>query len=183
MENFTPRVMDNWGLGYEALAEQRPDLVMLRMPAFGLDGPWRDRPGFAMTMEQLSGMCWVMGYQDGEPMLAMGLFDPIAGTHAAFAVVAALDHRRRTGEGQLIELPMIELATTIMAEQVIEFEAYGELMSRLGNRALTAAPQGVYACKGVESWIAPAGRERRGVGVTGEDARSRCLDDRRARVA
>ena len=79
----------------------RPDVVMVRMPAFGLTGPWRDRPGFAQTMEQLTGMAWVTGYEDGPPIIPGGVVDPMVGTHAALALVAALEHRDRTGEGQL----------------------------------------------------------------------------------
>ena len=75
----------------------RPDVVMLRMPAFGLTGPWRDRPGFAQTMEQLTGMAWVTGYEGGPPIIPGGLVDPMVGTHAALALIAALDHRDRTG--------------------------------------------------------------------------------------
>ena len=71
----------------------RPDVVMLRMPAFGLTGPWRDRPGFAQTMEQLTGMAWVTGYEGGPPIIPGGLVDPMVGAHAALAIVAALEHR------------------------------------------------------------------------------------------
>ena len=89
-ENFTPRVMDDWGLGYDAVKAERPDVVMLRLPAFGLSGPWRDRPGFAQTMEQLTGMAWATGYEGGPPIIAGGVVDPMVGAHAALAVVAAL---------------------------------------------------------------------------------------------
>ena len=68
-ENFTPQVLERFGLGWEAVRELRPDVVMLRMPAFGLDGPWRERGGFAQTMEQLTGMAWVTGYDDGPPII------------------------------------------------------------------------------------------------------------------
>ncbi len=141
VENFTPRVMENFELTYDAIREVRPDVVMVSMPGWGLEGPWRDRPGFATTMEQASGMAFVTGYADGPPM-APGLCDPLAGVHGAFAVLAALEERRRTGGGQHIELPMIDLAVNVSAEQILEFEAYGELMTRMGNRCRQAAPQG-----------------------------------------
>ena len=123
IENFTPRVMDQFGLGYEAPVAVRPDIVMVRMPAFGLDGPYRDRPGFATTMEQAAGMAWMTGYEDQPPIVPGGMCDPLAGVHAAYAILVALEHRRRTGRGQHIELPMIELAANVTAEQVIEWSA------------------------------------------------------------
>ena len=153
VENFTPRVMENFKLTYDAIREVRPDVVMVSMPGWGLEGPWRDRPGFATTMEQASGMAFVTGYNDGPPM-APGLCDPLAGVHGAFAVLAALEERRETGRGQHVEVPMIDLAVNVSAEQILEFEAYGELMTRMGNRCLQAAPQGVYACAGRDEWLA-----------------------------
>ena len=153
VENFTPRVMENFKLTYDDVAEVRPDVVMVSMPGWGLEGPWRDRPGFATTMEQASGMAFVTGYEDGPPM-APGLCDPLAGVHGSFAVLAALEERRKTGRGQHVEVPMIDLAVNISAEQILEFEAYGELMTRRGNRCPQAAPQGVFACAAADEWLA-----------------------------
>ena len=147
------RVMENFELTYDTIREVRPDIVMVSMPGWGLEGPWRDRPGFATTMEQASGMAFVTGYDDGPPM-APGLCDPLAGVHGAFAVLAALEERRKTGRGQHVEVPMIDLAVNVSAEQILEFEVYGELMTRTGNRCPQAAPQGVYACAGADEWLA-----------------------------
>ena len=146
-ENFTPRVMDDWGLDYEALRAERPDLVMLRLPAFGLDGPWRDRPGFAQTMEQLTGMAWATGYDGGPPIIAGGVVDPMVGAHAALAVVAAIAHRDHTGVGQLVEVPMVEVALATTAAQVLRYQHTGDVGGRRGTH-------GVYACEGKEAWIA-----------------------------
>jgi crotonobetainyl-CoA:carnitine CoA-transferase CaiB-like acyl-CoA transferase len=147
-ENFTPRVMDGFGLDYEAMRAIRPDVIVLRLPAFGLEGPWRDRPGFAQTMEQITGMAWLTGYEGGPPIIPGGFVDPAVGVHAAIALVAALEHRDRTGEGQLVEMPMIEVAAAMTAEQVAEYSAYGELLGRRGER-------GVYRCEGEgEQWVA-----------------------------
>ena len=93
--------MGNFGLDWDAVAAANPRAVMVRMPAFGLDGPWRDRVGFAQTMEQLTGMAWVTGYDGGPPIIPGGVVDPMVGTHAALAVVAALltlRLRRRSGQ-------------------------------------------------------------------------------------
>ena len=99
VENFTPRVLEQFGLDYETVRALRPDVVMLRMPAFGLSGPWRDRPGFAQTMEQITGMAWVTGYEGGPPIIAGGVVDPMVGTHAALGAHRGARpsraHRRR----------------------------------------------------------------------------------------
>ena len=153
VENYTPRVVENFGLTYDVVSDARPDIVMVRMPGWGLDGPWRDRPGFATTMEQAAGMAFVTGYKDGPP-LAPGLCDPLVGIHGAFAVLAALEERRRTGRGQHVELSMIDMAVNVAAEQILEWAAYGSLMTRRGNRSDRCAPQGVYECAGADEWLA-----------------------------
>jgi crotonobetainyl-CoA:carnitine CoA-transferase CaiB-like acyl-CoA transferase len=124
------------------------------MPAFGLDGPWRDRVGFAQTMEQISGMAWVTGFADGPPVIPRGPCDPLAGMHAVFALLVALEHRRRTGEGQLVEATMVEAALNAAAEQVLEWQTRGRLLERAGNRGRVGAPENVYACRGEEQWLA-----------------------------
>ena len=129
VENFTPRVLGNVGLEYDDLVARRADVILLRMPAFGLDGPWRDRPGFAQTTEQVSGIAWMTGEADGEA-LVRSTIDPIAGIHGAFAVLAALAHRDRTGEGQQIEMPMAEVAMNVAAEPIVTWSATGMLLER-----------------------------------------------------
>lgn len=156
VENFSPRVMDNLGLAYAELAVANPRLIMVRMPAFGLDGPWRDRVGFAQTMEQISGMAWLTGFADGPPVIPRGPCDPLAGLHAIVALLVALEHRTRTGRGQLIESTMVEAALNAAAEIVLEYGAYGARLSRDGNRGPVGAPQNLYACRGVDRWLAVA---------------------------
>ncbi len=154
VENYTPRVFENFGFTPEVLFERNPQLIFVRMPAFGLDGPWRDRPGFAQTMEQCSGLAWITGYADDQPRIQRGPCDPNAGMHAAFGIVAALVHRTKTGRGCFVESPMVESALNIAAEQVVEWTAYGTLMERNGNRGPYAAPQGIYRCDKEETWVA-----------------------------
>ncbi len=153
VENFTPRVMEQFDLSYEDLRKVNPRIIMVRMPGFGLEGPWRERPGFAASMEQVSGLAWITGYTDGLPSIP-GICDPLAGMHAAFAVLTALEHRARCGEGQLIELAMIDLAANLVVEQVLEHSVYGTLMARQGNRQPGGAHQGVYACLEPDQWVA-----------------------------
>ncbi|HVQ50339.1 MAG TPA: CoA transferase [Mycobacterium sp.] len=154
IENFSPRVMDQFGLGADALLAIKPNLVVVRMPAFGLTGPWRDRVGFAPTMEQIAGLAWVTGLPEGPPVPPRGACDPLAGAHAAFASLAALEFADRTGRGQLVEVPMIETVLNVTATQTIEFDVFGEVLSRRGNRGHPAATQDLYRCAGDDNWIA-----------------------------
>jgi crotonobetainyl-CoA:carnitine CoA-transferase CaiB-like acyl-CoA transferase len=156
LENFSPRVMEQFDLGWDAVHERNPELVMVRLPAYGLSGPWRDRTGFAQTMEAITGMAWVTGWPDGPPLLPRGACDPLAAMHAVFATMLALHDRAETGEGHLVEVTMIEAALNAAAEQVVEFGAAGTLLGRNGNRGPLAAPQNLYACAGAEEWLALA---------------------------
>jgi crotonobetainyl-CoA:carnitine CoA-transferase CaiB-like acyl-CoA transferase len=107
-----------------------------------------------MTIEQVSGLAWRTGYPDGPPLIPRGPCDPLAGSHALFAILLALRDRERTGEGQLIEVPLVEIGLNAAAEQVIEFSAYGGRIGRQGNRSRDAAPQGVYRALGDDAWVA-----------------------------
>jgi crotonobetainyl-CoA:carnitine CoA-transferase CaiB-like acyl-CoA transferase len=156
IENFSPRVMTNFGLGWDAVRAANPRAIMVRMPAFGLDGPWRDRVGFAQTMEQATGMAWVTGHADGPPVIPRGVCDPIAGLHAAFAAVAALVVRDRDGTGMHVESTMVEAALNVAAEMLVEYSRNGVEMRRKGNRGPGASPQGVYRCRGDDDWVALA---------------------------
>lgn len=162
VENFSARVMDNLNLGFEQLRSRRPDLVMVRMPGFGLDGPWRDVPAFAPIIEDASGISWLTGYSDEKPQEAQSVGDPNAALHALAGTLLALIRRHRTGEGTLVEAPMIGAALNIAAEQVIEHSAYGRTLMRDGNRATTAVPQGLYLSSDLDEfgnrdcWVAIA---------------------------
>ena len=156
VENFTPRVLDNLGLAHERLEAWNPGLITVRMPAFGLDGPWRDRPGFAQTMEQLSGLAWLTGFADGQPHNQRGPCDPNGGVHAAFGAMCALEARARDGRGRVVEAPFIEVALNVAAEAITEYSAHGVVRMRDGNRSPHCAPQGIYACAGDEQWLALA---------------------------
>jgi crotonobetainyl-CoA:carnitine CoA-transferase CaiB-like acyl-CoA transferase len=148
--------MEQFGLGWDHLHVMNPELIMVRMPAFGLDGPWRDRTGFAQTMECLTGMAWLTGFADGPPVLVRGACDPLAGMHAVFATLLAIIERDRSGGGRLVETVMVEAALNAAAEQVVEYGATGTILRRDGNRGPVAAPQGVYRCAGDDRWVALA---------------------------
>jgi crotonobetainyl-CoA:carnitine CoA-transferase CaiB-like acyl-CoA transferase len=153
VENFSPRVVEQFGLDYESLVALKPDVIMIRMPGFGLQGPWRDYVGWALNFEQTAGMSAVTGYPDGPPCNPQGPADPIVGVHAGVALLGALEHRRRTGEGQLVEIPQIEVAACVTAEPVIEYSMNGVVPAREGNRR-RGFLQGVYPTCADEAWVA-----------------------------
>jgi crotonobetainyl-CoA:carnitine CoA-transferase CaiB-like acyl-CoA transferase len=128
------------------------------MPGFGLDGPWRDYVGWALNIEQVSGMSAVTGYADGPPCNVQGPADPIVGVHAGVALLAALEHRRRTGEGQLIEVAQIEVGAAVTAEPVIEYSMNGIVRPREGNRQRGYC-QGVYPTDTEDAWVALSVRD------------------------
>jgi crotonobetainyl-CoA:carnitine CoA-transferase CaiB-like acyl-CoA transferase len=162
VENFTPRVIDQLGLDFDTVRSLRDDIVMVRMPGFGLDGPWKEHPAFAYIIEDATGLSWLTGYPDRNPFEPYSVGDPNAGVHAFNALMLALEHRRQTGQGVLVEAAMVDAALNIAAEQVIEHSAYGALLQRNGNRGPTAAPQNIYQCEGIDEfgrtdcWVAIA---------------------------
>ena len=158
VENFSPRVVEQFGLDYESIARVNPGVIMVRMPGFGLEGPWRDYVGWALNIEQVSGMSASTGYADGPPCNLQGPADPIAGVHACVALLAALEHRRSTGEGQLIEAAQIEVGAAVTAEPVIEYSLTQRVREREGNRHRAYA-QGVYPTSDEDEWVAVSVRD------------------------
>jgi crotonobetainyl-CoA:carnitine CoA-transferase CaiB-like acyl-CoA transferase len=158
IENFTPRVLEGWGLDWEAIQAANPRAILVRMPAFGLSGPWRDHPGFAQTMEQLSGLAWITGHADDQPRIQRGPCDPLSGMHAAWAFLVALEEREALGRGVHVECTMVEAALNAAAEAIVEFGANGRVLERMGNRAPGVALQGLFPCAGhqpgQERWVA-----------------------------
>jgi len=160
IENFSARVMPSFGLDAETIKALNSRAIFVRMPAFGLDGPWRERAGFAMTVEQVSGLAWVTGYED-LPLVPRGICDPLGSAHTIFAIGLALEERRRTGLGQVLEVALVEPALAVAAEQVIEYSAYGVVLGRAGNAMPHAAPQGLFETREPDERIA--------VSVTNDD--------------
>jgi crotonobetainyl-CoA:carnitine CoA-transferase CaiB-like acyl-CoA transferase len=153
-ENFSPRVFDSFGFDHSRILEINPRIVFVRMPAFGLDGPWRNNVGFAQTMEQVTGQAWLTGFVEEGPSIPRGPCDPLAGYQAVFAAMVGLARRERDGEGCFIESAMVEAVLGVTAEQVIEYTGHGRILERDGNRSPDAAPQGLYRCQGHEQWLA-----------------------------
>jgi len=156
IENFAPRVMQNFNLTYEVLKEVKSDIIMMSMPGYGMYGPWRDFVGFGLAFEQSSGLSYLTGYVNGAPQSMGGAADPISGMHAAFVLQAALEYRRRTGKGQLIDVSQTEVLTNFLGAAVIDFSLNERVWKRMGNQDPVMVPHSVYRCKGTDMWVAIA---------------------------
>ena len=154
VDNFSPRVMGNWGLDYEALDRLRPGIIQASLSAYGASGPYRDIPGIGGTIEPMSGMTSLLGYEGGRPLNSGNMYpDPVAGVYMATAITAALRHRNETGHGQYIDLGMMEANATFVGDAFAEFTANGRVRPRMGNRHLRIAPHGIYPAAGGQ-WLA-----------------------------
>ncbi len=154
IENYTASVLPRLGLDYERLREANPELVMVSMPPFGRSGPWMNHRAYGSTVEQASGLPHLNGRAADPPtMQHVALGDPIAGINAAAALLPALRHRRRTGEGQYVDLSHVQSMFPLAAHGLIEQAVRGAPPERTGGRHPLFAPWGVYPCIGAEPWI------------------------------
>jgi benzylsuccinate CoA-transferase BbsF subunit len=156
--SFTPGTMEKWGLGYEDVKQIKPDMIYLSMPMQGNDGPHRTFLGFGATMNALIGFNHLTGFPDGEPLGSGTNYpDHVPNpTHAAFAVLAALRHRRRTGEGQFVEVSQVESALCVIPMAIMEYANNGRVERRRGNDDPRYEPHDVYPCEGDDRWCAIA---------------------------
>ena len=150
VENYSVRVMEQFGFTLDRLQSINPRLTLVRMPSWGLDGPWRDRVGFAMTIEQSCGLAWISGYEDRP--LTVNVCDSVGALHTTCGILMALDETRRTGRGRLLEVPLVEPGLTIGADLIIEASRGGEI-PREGNRGPLGTPQGCFRTNDGE-WVA-----------------------------
>jgi crotonobetainyl-CoA:carnitine CoA-transferase CaiB-like acyl-CoA transferase len=156
-ENFSPGVMDRWGLGWDALHEANPDLIMLGGCLFGHTGPQRDYPGFGGQGSAICGFNHLTGWPDRE---ALGPYatitDSLSPRYVALALVAALLERERTGRGRYIDLSQIETGVYSLSEWIVRESALADGFGRCGNDDEAGAPHGVYPCAGDDRWLAIA---------------------------
>ncbi len=157
VENFTPRVMANWGLDYENLKKIKPDIIMLSMSTMGNTGPWRDYVGFGPTVQAFSGITYLTSYR-GKPPIGLGYSyaDHVAGLMAALALLGALEYRRRTGKGQYIDVSQVEAMSSLLGDAFWSYAISGKPPEPVGNRSSEVAPYGVYRCRGNDRWCAIA---------------------------
>lgn len=157
-ENFGGSIMERWGLGYSDLKKLKPDIIMYSGSGFGRTGPYKDLVAFAVTIEGFCGLSSVAGYSDSGPamMASRAWNDLVAAQHGVFAILAALHHRSKTGEGQYIDLSMSEAMDCFLAEAVMDYTMNGRVAERTGNRGDNMAPHGCYRCRGEDKWVAIA---------------------------
>ena len=174
VENFTSHVLQKLNLTHPVLSAENPGLISVSMPAYGSTGPWRDYPALGTTVESMCGVQSLTGYEGGPPRMQGTSWDPVIGLYAAFAVMAALHHRRVTGRGQHIEVSHIEAGTQLVAGPLLEYLLTGRIPERRGNTSRVFAPHGCYPTNGEDQWITLVARSDAEwsalVAVLGDDA-------------
>ncbi|MEU6606043.1 CoA transferase [Streptomyces shenzhenensis] len=145
IENFRPGTLEKWDLGWAELSAVNPRLILTRVTAFGQFGPYARRPGFGTLAEAMSGFAAITGEPDAPPTLPpFGLADSIAALATAYAVLTALAARERTGEGQVVDMAIIEPILTVLGPQPIWYDQLGHVQPRTGNRSQNNAPRNTY---------------------------------------
>ena len=154
VENYSAGVLPKLGLDYPVLSGINPALVMISMPAFGMDGPWSSYRAYGSTVEQASGLPHLAGESDYPPtMVHVALGDSVGGLNGAAALLTALYAKQRTGEGQHLDLSQSECLFPLGAQGILAQSVTGRSPPRLGNRSPRYAPYGVYRCVGEDEWI------------------------------
>jgi len=155
-QNMRPGAMDKIGLGYEALKEVKPDIIMLSSSSFGAEGPLRRYGGYAPSFAAYSGLTHLTGYSDAPPNPMTGSTDLMSATTGAFSILAALNHRQNTGQGQLIDLSSVESLAVFTGDALMDYIMNGRVRSRRGNRDDVMAPHNCYRCRGDDKWVSIA---------------------------
>ncbi|MCB1395310.1 MAG: CoA transferase [Rhodobacter sp.] len=154
-ESFRPGVMKKWGLDYDSLRAINPRIVMLSSSLYGSSGPWARHPGYGAQGQALSGIHAMTGWPDRPPAMPKGAYsDSVSPRYALSALVAALIHRERTGEGQHVELSQIEATAQLLAPELVAYQISGIEGTRAGSRKPGSILHGVFPCLGEERWIA-----------------------------
>ena len=155
IENFSPRVMRRYGLDYQNIRAVRPDVVMVSLTGAGQTGPQSQMTTYGTVITSIAGIDSYQGYLGDEHPSAFGtaITDPLVGVMGAFAVLAALRHRSRTGKGQHVDLSQWEAVASTIGGPLMDSVFNGRTQTPLGNRDPMMAPHGVYPCKGDDRWV------------------------------
>lgn len=155
LENFTPRVMQNWGLEYQALRELKPDIIMVSLSGMGQDGPWRDFAAFGFTIESLTGLTALTAYDANHPLgSGFAYADHVGGLVGAWAILTALAQRERTGQGQYVDISEYEVMCAMLGPALLAAADNGGPLLPAGNAAEydASAFYGCYRCRGNDRW-------------------------------
>ena len=157
VENFSPRVMANWGLDYFELQKLKPEIIFLSLSIMGHSGLWQDYSGFGPTVQAFSGITHLTAYPGQLPSgIGFSYADHVAGLYASLAMMAALEYRFKTGKGQYIDLSQVEAMSTMLGDTIIDYSRQGRTAEPVGNTSPQSAPHGVYPCLGADRWCAVA---------------------------
>jgi formyl-CoA transferase len=147
VENFRPGTMEEWGMGYDALAAANPGLVMVRISGYGQPGPYRERPGFGVIGEAMGGLRHVTGTPDRPPSrTGISIGDTLSALYGVIGAMMALESRRRTGRGQVVDVALYESVFSVMESLLPEFDAFGAVRERTGSILPGIAPSSAYRC-------------------------------------
>jgi crotonobetainyl-CoA:carnitine CoA-transferase CaiB-like acyl-CoA transferase len=155
IENHSARFMKNLGLTYDVLSRSKPDLIIVSMPAFGMSGPYKYYRSFGINVESVCGLMWLRAYPDGDLTETSSTLhmNAVSGAGAAFAIMAALHYRPRTGKGQFIDFAQAKNLMQSIGESLMDYTMNGRVQSSLGNRHPFMAPHGCYSCRGRDRWV------------------------------
>ena len=172
VENFKPGVMEGWGLGYDELSRSNPGLVMLRISGYGQTGPYKDRPGFGVVAEAMGGLRYLTAEPGRVPVrVGVSIGDTLASLHGVIGVLMALQHRHRSGRGQVVDVALYEAVFNCMESLLPEYSAFGTVREPAGSALPGIAPSNAYAC--TDGWVLVAGNGdsifRRLMGAIGRD--------------
>lgn len=153
-ESFRPGIMKKWGLDFDNLRKINPGIVLLSSSLYGADGPWSRHPGYGAQGAALAGIQHMTGWPDRPPAVPKGAYsDSVSPRYALSALMAALIHRKKTGQGQHVELSQVESTVQLVAPQLLAYQVTGEEAQRDGNHKPGAILHGVFPCRGEERWI------------------------------
>ena len=147
VENFRPGTLEDWGLGYDTLAAENPGLVMVRISGYGQTGPYHARPGFGVIGEAVGGLRHVTGTPDRPPSrTGVSIGDTLAALYGVIGALMALEGRRRSGQGQVVDVALYEAVFSVMESMLPEFDAFGTVRERTGSILPGIAPTSAYRC-------------------------------------
>ncbi len=147
IENFRPGTLEGWGLGYDALAAVNPGLIMVRISGYGQTGPYHERPGFGVIGEAMGGLRHVTGTPDRPPSrTGISIGDTLSALYGVIGAMIALEHRRKTGRGQVVDVALYESVFSVMESLLPEFHAFGAVRERTGSILPGIAPTSAYRC-------------------------------------
>ncbi|HWP19037.1 MAG TPA: CoA transferase [Burkholderiaceae bacterium] len=156
IENFKPGVMEGWGLGYEELSRRNPGLIMLRISGYGQTGPYKDRPGFGVVAEAMGGLRHLTAEPGRVPVrVGVSIGDTLASLHGVIGVLMALQHRHKTGRGQVVDVALYEAVFNCMESLLPEYSAFGVVREPAGSALPGIAPSNAYPCR--DGWVLVAG--------------------------